>query len=78
MTATKKRSLARKALIKRQLDLVGGIPVTPPRLYIGRDLAMVLRTDPTKYSTGPVQLCRPHGQPLKWCVVCAEWRKCGR
>jgi hypothetical protein len=76
MTADKKRALAQKAtLIKRQLSIVAGIPLTPPRLYLGPTRVMVRGEDPTKFSTGPLLLCRPHGQPLKWCVVCAERRK---
>jgi len=74
--ADKKRALAQKTtMIKRQLDLVAGIPLTPPRLYIGTFRDMVLGTDPTKYSTGPMRLCREHGQPLKWCLVCVERRR---
>jgi hypothetical protein len=71
-----KRSLtAKEILIKRQLDLVAGIPLTPPCLYIGPFRDRVLGTDPTKYYTGPIPRCREHGQPLKWCLVCTERRK---
>lgn len=74
-----KRALAQKAaMIKRQIDLVAGIPARPPRLYIGPIRASVLKADPTKYSTGPIRLCSPHGQPAKWCVVCAERRRNGQ
>jgi len=78
VAAIKKRALTPKeALIKRQLKQVAGIPLTPPRLYIGPFRDRVLGTDPTKYYTGPVRLCREHGQPLKWCLVCAERQKRG-
>jgi hypothetical protein len=76
-TAVKPPKLTRTqkaALIKRQLDLVAGIPLTPPRLYIGPARDKVLGTDPTKYYTGPIPRCRPHGQPLKWCLICAARR----
>ena len=68
---TKRRAHAQ--LIKQQLAQVAGIPLTPPRLYLGPTQVTVLKTDPTKYSTGPLLLCQ-HRQPAKWCVVCAERR----
>lgn len=75
MTTAKKRALTQKAaLIKRQLNLVARISLTPPRLYIGPTRAMIRGADPTKYSTGPVPICRQHGHPLKWCIVCAVRR----
>jgi hypothetical protein len=67
------QSAQRAALIKRQIELVAGIPLTPPRLYIGPTRTAVLRADPTKYTAEPIRLCQ-HGHPRKWCVVCAERR----
>ena len=72
MMGAKKRLSPKDFLIKRQLDQVAGIPLTPPRLYIGPFRDRVLGTDPTKYYVGAVRTCREHGQPLKWCLVCAE------
>ncbi len=55
-------------------NLIAGIPLKPPRVYIAPTPVTVRGEDPTKYSTGPVPLCQQHRQPLLWCLVCAERR----
>lgn len=69
-----KRSAQRAALIKRELDRVAGYPTTPPRVYIAPTRTMIRGENPTTFSTGPLRLCQPHGQPAKWCLVCARQR----
>ena len=68
--APKKRPLV-KIDKRKHHDLIAGIPLKPPRVYVAPTRVRVRGEDPTTYSTGQTPLCR-HRQPLLWCVICAE------
>lgn len=71
--AVKKKHPPAKIDKRKHHDLIAGIPLKPPRIYIAPTRIMGRGEDPTVYATGHVPLCQ-HRQPLLWCVVCAERR----